>query len=479
VLILIRKARRRLLYNELLSQAALALCTACAALILLLILGTQILNWYWAALIPAAAVVLAAYRVRRRRPALYATAQLVDRRLDLADSLSTAVFFDENNGPAAAAEVRQLQRQQAERVAGGVDLRLAVPYTMPRTAYPAAALILVAASLVGVRYGLTRRLDLGQPMARILQQSLGLETPETARNAPRKDFNSKGSTPEDGDSPLAQDRQPDAPDAQPGDPLEENNEAKDQDSKGKQASKDSKDGANPDGQGDDRKQGDQRAADNQNSDSKNGDKEGQDQSGGQEQSGNSNSSSLLNKMKEAMQNLLSSMKQQPNGSQQQQQQQNNSAQAGKQKGQQNGGKAPKGEKQSGQSGGEEQDPDLNSESQQAENSPGQGSDAQPANKQPGGGVGSRDGGKDVKQAEQLAAMGKISQIIGKRQQNLSGEATVEVQSTVQQLKTAYSDRTAQHTDSGGEIGRDEIPAAFESYVQQYFEQVHKQPAPKK
>jgi hypothetical protein len=76
-------------------------------------------------------------------------------------------------------------------------------------------------------------------------------------------------------------------------------------------------------------------------------------------------------------------------------------------------------------------------------------------------------------------MGKISQIIGKRQQNLSGEATVEVQSTVQQLKTAYSDRTAQHTDSGGEIGRDEIPAAFESYVQQYFEQVHKQPAPKK
>src|SRR5690349_21701034 len=82
-------------------------------------------------------------------------------------------------------------------------------------AWPAAALILVAASLVGIRYGLTRRLDLGEPMARILQQSLGLETPETARNAPRKDFNFKGSSPEDGDSPLAQDRQPDEPDAQP------------------------------------------------------------------------------------------------------------------------------------------------------------------------------------------------------------------------------------------------------------------------
>ena len=76
-------------------------------------------------------------------------------------------------------------------------------------------------------------------------------------------------------------------------------------------------------------------------------------------------------------------------------------------------------------------------------------------------------------------MGKISQIIGKRSASLSGEATVEVQSTVQQLRTAYSDRVAQHTDAGAEVGRDEIPAALEGYVEQYFEQVRKQPALKK
>src|SRR5207245_523248 len=103
----------------------------------------------------------------------------------------------------------------------------------------------------------------------------------------------------------------------------------------------------------------------------------------------------------------------------------------------------------------------------------------PANKQPGGGIGNRDGSKDVKQAEQLAAMGKITQIIGKRSANLSGEATVEVQSTTQQLRTEYSSRNAQHTESGAEISRDEVPVALESYVQQYFEQVRKQPAPKK
>ena len=188
----------------------------------------------------------------------------------------------------------------------------------------------------------------------------------------------------------------------------------------------------------------------------------------------------MSKMRDALQNLLSSMKQQNNNSgQQQSQQQQNSAQNGKQKGQQNANKQQKGEKTNGQSGGEEQDPDLSNESQQAENSPGQGTDSQPSNKQPGGGIGNRDGDKNMKQAEQLAAMGKISQIIGKRSQNLSGEATIEVQSTVQQLRTAYADRTAQHADSGGEIGRDEIPAALESYVEQYFEQVRKQPAPAK
>ena len=188
----------------------------------------------------------------------------------------------------------------------------------------------------------------------------------------------------------------------------------------------------------------------------------------------------MSKMRDALQNLLSSMKQQNNNAAgQQPQQQQNSAQNSKQKGQQNANKQQKGEKTNGQSGGEEQDPDLSNESQQAENSPGQGTDSQPSNKQPGGGIGNRDGEKNLKQAEQLAAMGKISQIIGKRSQNLSGEATIEVQSTVQQLRTAYADRTAQHADSGGEIGRDEIPAALESYVEQYFEQVRKQPAPAK
>jgi len=101
------------------------------------------------------------------------------------------------------------------------------------------------------------------------------------------------------------------------------------------------------------------------------------------------------------------------------------------------------------------------------------SDTQQASKQPGSGIGSQDGDKSIRQAEQLAAMGKISEIIGKRSANLTGEATVEVQSTSQQLRTPYVPRGGQHSQGGAEIGRDQIPVALQTYVERYFEQVRK------
>jgi hypothetical protein len=70
-------------------------------------------------------------------------------------------------------------------------------------------------------------------------------------------------------------------------------------------------------------------------------------------------------------------------------------------------------------------------------------------------------------------MGKITEILGKRSANLTGEATVEVQNTSQQLKTAYAPLTAQHAQSGGEINRDEVPMAIAPFVQEYFKQARK------
>src|SRR5262249_4801918 len=100
-----------------------------------------------------------------------------------------------------------------------------------------------------------------------------------------------------------------------------------------------------------------------------------------------------------------------------------------------------------------------------------------ANSQDGkSGIGRQDGDKNIREAEQLAAMGKLSEIIGKRAQNVSGEVMVEVSSGNQQLKTQYSQKKAAHADTGGEIGRDEVPLAYQQFVQQYFEEIRKTPA---
>ena len=89
------------------------------------------------------------------------------------------------------------------------------------------------------------------------------------------------------------------------------------------------------------------------------------------------------------------------------------------------------------------------------------------------GIGREEGSKELREAEQLAAMDKISELIGRRSQTLTGEVMVEVTSGKQQLRTAYSQQAAAHAEAGGEIHRDEIPLAYQSYVERYFQQVHK------
>jgi len=93
------------------------------------------------------------------------------------------------------------------------------------------------------------------------------------------------------------------------------------------------------------------------------------------------------------------------------------------------------------------------------------------------GVGSQNGTKALKDAEELQAMGKLAEIIGKRSKDVTGEMMVEAPSGQQQLRTAYSDRVGRHSDTGGEINRDEVPLIFQQYVREYMERVHRQPPP--
>jgi hypothetical protein len=96
------------------------------------------------------------------------------------------------------------------------------------------------------------------------------------------------------------------------------------------------------------------------------------------------------------------------------------------------------------------------------------------------GVGREEGRKELELAEQLEAMGKLDELIGKRAQNVQGEIMVEVtHSKNQSLRTPFVQRTGNRTDSGSELNRDEVPLHLQPYVQRYYEQVRKAPATQK
>ncbi len=176
---LIRRARRRHVWNELGGQSAYAASAGMAGVILVLLTGTQLLDWPVVALLSLLTLGVGCYRILRRVPSSYSLAQLIDRRLYLADALSTALYFEASPGKGLES-MREAQRLQAERLAQNVDLGRAVPFAMPRAAYVLAVLGLIASCLFALRYGITRTLDLKAPLATILMQNFGFSTVEQA-----------------------------------------------------------------------------------------------------------------------------------------------------------------------------------------------------------------------------------------------------------------------------------------------------------
>ncbi len=167
---LIRRARRRLIVNEALSQSALACAFAIGGVALILFLGTRYLEWWTIALFAGAGVVFGAVRVLRSVPGEYGTAIRVDSNAGLHDSLSTALWF--SNHKSGFPEVQNVQRRQAEAAARAVNLDAALPFTFPKALYAMAALTLLASGLVVFRFVSTKKLDLRAPITEVLFEDL-------------------------------------------------------------------------------------------------------------------------------------------------------------------------------------------------------------------------------------------------------------------------------------------------------------------
>ena len=319
---LVDRARRRFLWNEILAQGAWAVSAGMGAVILLLLLGTEILEWYWLLLLPAATLAAGVWRTLRRVPSRYAIAQLIDARLGLSDTISTALYFSRPSCAASVSgEVREAQRARAEGLARGVDPRAAVPFTMPHAVYSMAALAVAATSLFALRYGLEHRLDLQRPLASVIRQALGLEEQQLAALDKKKDDPRQKRTEANrlpglainetnlpGELQAATAASLDNADAAQA-PAEQNTARQgNQDVQGLSLGEDSEGGEGEAAEGMEASEGEQGEAGQQ------GSANGQQKASPNQSAGNQgNNSSLMAKFRDAMQNLMSRMRQQPSG----------------------------------------------------------------------------------------------------------------------------------------------------------------------
>ena len=457
----------------------------------MLLLGTQILDWPWLVLLAVAALAITYPRLRKRIFSRYRVAQIIDRRLHLSDSLSTAWFLLEN--PERSENIlAQAQIGSAEQAAQQVDNASVFPFVWRRTWALAGALAAVALGLFALRYLVTSSLDLKRPfiplpfssIAEVLERIEKIVqhgTPKQAGIKGNQPGARRGAGPEQNEKPGQSERPPEQIAGNSGDASSGKHE--------QPAGSPLDGGKNSPASPEQSRESGQKSSDKSEQDASA--KPGELSSGGDspEKEARNNqtrlpSSGLFDRMKDALSGLMAKMHPQDGASKKAerergQQDSKPSEQSAENNAQNEQRQQEARSSQQNQGAGREQSAQSQSGAEASEKSPGtQGHSSDDSANRKGSdahsGIGRQDGEKTLKEAEQLRAMGKLDEIIGKRSANLTGDVTVETQSNHQQLQTQYSGRIAQHSDLGGEIERDHVPVALQRYVREYMDQVRKQ-----
>jgi len=474
ILDLIQRARRRAVTHLLLEQFAWGIAAGLAAFLALLLFGTQVLNWYWPLLLLVLTASIGWWRSRRRIPAPYRVAQGIDATLGLGDLVSTAYHYDEGN-PVRTPDPHFLAvlRSQAESAAAAADPRAAVPWRWPRSAWAAGGALCLASVLFTVRYGVLRTFDLRPPLATVSFDTLTgapKPTPRMPEQIAQKLPDPFGLNVQDPEGTRVNEKetavQESLRSSDSNDPNQVGKQGSGQDPKqAEQQDQDSEDGSDegetaspgknqtPPGSNDGRKKGDQAS---------------------QKQGPAPKDNSLMDKMRDALANLMDKLNMEPKGGDSEKMASSKSGQKQQQKGEKGPPQPGKQNQPGDPNDAQPSDQPADADSAQQAQSNQSGNSQDPPSKNEKSGVGKQDGRKDTELAEQREAMGKLSELLGKRSLNVQGEVMVEVtNSKNQQLKTPYVNRTAQHMEAGSDLNRDEVPLHHQDYVQRYYEQVRK------
>lgn len=468
---LLEQARRRCRGQAFAREGAWAVAAALLGFCVLLLAGTQVLDWRLPAALALAAFLWAAWRIYRATPPKPALARRLDGALATGDLFSTALHYAEGR-PLREPNPLFLSKlnESAEQTAAAAAVDAALPLRWPRGGWAAVASFLLASSLFFLRYGILHTFDLTAPLAAVEFDTL-TGAPIAKRKAPPKQL-AKAEIPGVEQLEIPAEEQSTWTQEQLAEQKTETVKSLDANQSGRQGQKNESAATEAsDSEGDEAEsEGAKEGGDPNNPAGAADPRKGGEKSGSRD-ARDDNNSSLLDKMRDALANLMDKLKMDsPAGE----------TKSASNKGQK-GDKSQKSDKGQNARGQQQQDADSSQQGDQ----PGEGNSPQQARAQPGenaeepsqsekSGVGKQDGKKDTQLAEQRQAMGKLSEVLGKRALNVQGEVMIEVNnSRNQQLKTPYVNRSAQHADSGGEVSRDEVPLELRDYVLRYYESVRK------
>ena len=470
---LIRHARHRAIWQAMLARSLWAVTAALAAEALLLIFGTGVVAWYVPLIVFALAVAIALWSLRGRLPQEYGTAQTLDKALHTSDLLSSAWHVSAAGDPSYFAPLLLERAEAAARVA---DPAAALPWCWPRSSRWMGGMAVAALALFGLRYGILHTLDLSASVVNVMFDTFTGQSVAEARKAARP--NAK----------LPQPIQIGL--STPGDVLENNppeDVLKNYETAGQASSGSPANAASPNQQNQQRESGEVSSPEEQGNNVNLPEGAQGMSTGANQQKSNDvknpprpdarqqkKDPGLLDKMRDALASMMDKLKLNSNAAESQQsaaaqEAQRQNAQRQSDKGSPSPGKPQQGDPQSQQS--QEQADSSQSGQKSQSDSP-----SQTSSDQQHSGIGKQDGAKNTEMAKDAEALGKLSELIGKRSMNLQGEMMVEVENTRNpQLRTPYLNRSATHGEAGGDLSRDEVPLRHQEFVRRYYEQVRKQP----
>lgn len=476
----VERAHTRAVTQATLREITFAGAIALLGPLLIAVFGTDWLPVGLIAVFAAAGLLAGGYRWSRMRPSRYGVAQRIDSAWKTDDQISTAYYFARH--PSEAGPLVRFQREQAVPLAASGDLAAALPLEVPRTGYAFAAMLLMFFVVLGVRYGTQSSFSLQPPLVPIEAPALFAGAGHELRREDASEVKSPGEEPaqslrkenELGKSPETAEPEPvpDAVDgeAPTGDALGEGSSALPEveglsidDEFGDEL-------AGGPGEGGEGQEDSEWADPSQQS--REGDPDAE--AGSQEQGAeNEASNDLLSRLEDAFRNMLSSFNMDPpSGSEPGDSSGQQSGQPSPAEGAQSGREAAAEAPDSGQGGADAESaggaaPEAPQELTQGDS----GSESSAASPEGSSisSAGSKDGSKELSAAEQMQAMGELSELYQQRAEDMSGEVLIETEAVPQQLRTPYSPTAAGHRDPGGRVSRDEIPYAYRRYVQKYFE----------